>query len=80
MTGVTITIYHCTRIEPAAASMQGKVIMLNNSQEIVQEALLWLLQEGMLFDLIGIQFYNNNPCDGTPAKVDASYQSNWAPL
>ncbi len=38
------------------------------------------LQEGMLFDLIGIQFYNNNPCDGTPAKVDASYHNDWAPL
>lgn len=34
----------------------------------------------MLFDLIGIQFYNNAPCDGTPANVDASYKSNWAPL
>ncbi|CAL8461580.1 g1111 [Coccomyxa elongata] len=39
-----------------------------------------LAQEGMLFDLIGIQFYNNNPCDGTPAKVDASYHNDWAPF
>ena len=34
----------------------------------------------MLFDLIGIQFYNNPSCDGTPAEVDASYTTNWAPL
>ncbi|CAL5228206.1 g11293 [Coccomyxa viridis] len=37
-----------------------------------------LSAEGMLFDLIGIQFYNNPSCDGTPAEVDASYTTKWA--